>query len=101
LPRGEIYTWQLTVETKNGTIREPVPPEPEARFKVLAQIEAAPLEKAQREHSDSHLSLGILYTQAGALDDAERELTALLAANPNSQIAKDLLASIQEVRRKP
>jgi hypothetical protein len=100
LPRGQIYTWQLRAWSKLGEIRAPVPPEPEARFEVLSQSEADQLEKARREHPDSHLLLGILYAQAGALDDSERELTALLAANPHSDVAKNLLASVQQLRRK-
>jgi hypothetical protein len=100
LPRGSIYTWQVMADSKHGPLRDPVPPEPEARFEVLQQSEADQLEKAQREHPGSHLLLGILYAQAGALDDSERELTALLAANPHSDVAKNLLASVQQLRRK-
>jgi hypothetical protein len=100
LPRGSIYTWQVMADSKHGPLRAPVPPEPEARFEVLPQSEADQLEKAQRERPGSHLLLGILYAQAGALDDSERELTALLAANPHSDVAKNLLASVQQLRRK-
>jgi hypothetical protein len=100
LPRGQIYTWQLTAVIKGKQIREPLPPAPEARFQVLSQAEAEQLEKAQSEHANSHLLLGILYARAGALDDAERELTALLAANPDSKLAKDLLNSVQQLRRR-
>jgi hypothetical protein len=100
LPRGEIYTWQLTASIKGKQIRAPLPPAPEARFQVLSQVEAERLETAQSEHANSHLLLGILYARAGTLDDAERELTALLAANPDSQLAKDLLASVQQLRRR-
>jgi hypothetical protein len=100
LSRGQIYTWQLTALIKGKQIREPLPPAPEARFQVLSQAEAEQLEKAQSEHTDSHLLLGILYARAGALDDAERELTALLAANPDSKLAKDLLTSVQQLRRR-
>jgi hypothetical protein len=101
LPRGQIYTWQLTALIKGKQLRAPLPPVPEARFQVLSLAEAEQLEKAQSEHANSHLLLGILYARAGALDDAERELAALLAANPDSKLAKDLLASVQQLRRKP
>jgi hypothetical protein len=100
LPRGEIYTWEVMALTKHQLVRVPVPPEPEARFEVLPQSEADRLEKAQREHPGSHLLLGILYARSGALDDSERELTALLAANPDSRVAKELLASVQQIRRR-
>jgi hypothetical protein len=101
LPRGQIYTWQLTALIKGKQIRTPLPPAPEARFQVLSLAAAEQLEKAQNDHANSHLLLGILYARAGALDDAERELTALLAANPDSKLAKDLLTSVQQLRRKP
>ena len=101
LPRGQIYTWQLTSLIKGKQVRAPLPPAPEARFQVLSQAEAEQLEKAQSEYAGSHLLLGILYARAGALDEAERELASLLAANPDSQLAKELLASVEHLRRKP
>jgi len=101
LPRGQIYTWQLAASVKGKQVRAPFPPAPEARFQVLSQAEAEQLEKAQSELVSSHLLLGILYARAGALDEAERELTALLAANPDSQLAQELLASVQHLRGKP
>jgi hypothetical protein len=100
LSRGQIYTWQLTASIEGKQIRAPLPPAPEARFQVLSQAEAEQLEKAQSEHANSHLLLGILYARAGALDDAERELTALLAANPDSQLANELLSSVKQLRRR-
>ena len=100
LPRGQIYTWQLTAKVKGKLLRAPLPPAPEARFQVLSQSEAEQLEKARREHADSHLLLGLLYAQAGALDDSIRELTALLAANPDSGVAQELLASVQQLRQR-
>jgi hypothetical protein len=100
LPRGQTYTWQLTALIKGKQLRAPVPPAPEARFQVLAQAEAEQLEEAQRQRANSHLLLGLLYARAGALDEAERELTTLLAANPDSRLAKDLLASVQQLRRR-
>ena len=39
----------------------------------------------------SHLVRGVLYANAGLLDDAERELAALSAQNPNSEVADRLL----------
>ena len=101
LPRGQIYTWQLTANVKGKLVRAPLPPAPEARFQVLPQAEAEQLEKTRSQHPDSHLLLGLLYAQAGALDDSTRELTALLAANPGSGAAKELLASVQQLRQKP
>jgi len=101
LPRGQIYSWQLTAKIKGRLVRAPLPPAPEARFQVLSQAEAEQLEKTRSQHPDSHLLLGLIYAQAGALDDSTRELTALLAANPDSDVAKELLASVQQLRQRP
>jgi len=101
LPRGMLYTWHVTASVKGKTIRAPIPPAPEARFQVLSDAEVGRLEKVQREHSNSHLLLGVFYAQVGALDDSERELAALLAANPDSNVARELLASVQRLRQRP
>jgi hypothetical protein len=45
------------------------------------------------------LLLGLRYAQAGLLEDAEREFRALLAANPRSSIAKNLLRHTEALRR--
>lgn len=47
----------------------------------------------------SHLTLGVLYAQAGLLDDAERELQLLLRANPQSALAQKLLRGVRAKRR--
>jgi anti-sigma factor RsiW len=99
LLRDVTYTWQISAVLRGTVIRAPVPPAPEARFHVLSQGEMEHLDMTRQAHADSHALLGILYARAGALDDAERELTALLAANPESTVARDLLASVQRLRR--
>jgi hypothetical protein len=49
---------------------------------------------------NSHLVRGTMYARAGLLDEAEKELRALLAANPNSKIARELLQSVRAKRRR-
>ena len=34
LPRGVTLSWQLTATTARGAVQAPVPPAPEARFRV-------------------------------------------------------------------
>jgi hypothetical protein len=98
LARGGFYRWQVTA-IKNGTeIKSPVSPAPEAQFKVLEQTWNEQLRRARREQGNSHLLLGTLYAQAGLIDDAEREFSALLAANPKSTIAQKLLHSVRALR---
>jgi hypothetical protein len=38
---------------------------------------------------------GVFYAQAGLLDEAEREFSVLLNANPKSPVAQGLLQSIK------
>lgn len=100
LPRGEVYQWQVTALKDGKEVASPTAPAPEAKFKVLEQNKAEAIEQIKRKHSNSHLTLGVLYAQAGMLDDAEREFQALLNANPKSPVAQKLLNDVRAVRRK-
>jgi anti-sigma factor RsiW len=95
LPRGRAYAWQVTA--KKGGV-ETVAPAPEARFKILGQAEEQELTRAERDFAGSHLTLGVLYTRAGLLAEAEAEFAALLRANPRSDAARKLLRNVRELR---
>ncbi len=99
LERGLTYSWQVTARVGDKEVISPVKPAPEARFMVLDQAKANELAKAENASAGSHLTLGILYAQAGLLDDAERELQALLSANPQSSLAQKLLRSVRAKRQ--
>jgi anti-sigma factor ChrR (cupin superfamily) len=99
LERGRVYLWQVTAVKDGREIISPTPPAPEARFKVLDKAKADELSSVERV-ADSHLARGTIYARAGLLDDAERELRALLAANPNSPTARQLLQSVRAARRR-
>jgi hypothetical protein len=94
LKRGVIYSWEVTAIRENKVIIAPSAPVPPARFKVLEQNKFEELNNAKRAYN-SHLLAGTLYTQAGLLDEAEREFKALLAANPKSKLAQKLLRSVK------
>jgi len=100
LARGEVYQWQVTALKDGKEISSPIAPAPEAKFKVLEQDKADAIERVKRQHPNSHLTLGVLYAQAGMLDDAEREFQALLNANPKSPVAQKLLNDVRALRRK-
>jgi anti-sigma factor RsiW len=95
LPRGAVYSWQVTAVVGGKEIQAPVPPAPEARFRVLGRAQEDSLRRAEQLYAGEHLTLGVLYSRAGLLDEAEREFRALLAANPDSQVAKNLLRNIE------
>ena len=98
LDRGRIYSWQVASSKDGKQQVSPAAPEPEARFKVLSKATVDELSNVEKS-GNSHLARGAVYARAGLLDDAERELRALLAANPNSQVAKELLQSVRAKRR--
>jgi hypothetical protein len=100
LARGQIYSWQVKATNGGQEFTAPRPPAPQARFRVLDQAKANELAKASRAYPSSHLTLGLLYAEAGLLKEAEQELRALQKANPDSEIARNLLSQIQALRRK-
>jgi hypothetical protein len=99
LARGAVYAWQVTALKNGEEVKAPRPPAPQARLKVLDGSAAAELQMAERQKPASHLTLGVLYARAGLLDEAERELRALLQANPQSEVARKLLADVRTARQ--
>jgi hypothetical protein len=97
LRRGRTYLWQVTATTPSGAALAPAPPEPEARFRVLDEREAAELDRALAEAGDSLLARGVALARAGVTGEAEEALAALAAANPDVAVARALL---DDLRRK-
>jgi hypothetical protein len=100
LHRGLTYSWQVTATKEGKLVPSPTSPAPEARFLVIDQARANGIAQAEQQYSKSHLVLGVLFARAGLLDDAERELKALVRANPRSAVARKLLASVGSLREK-
>ncbi|MET0649735.1 MAG: zf-HC2 domain-containing protein [Pyrinomonadaceae bacterium] len=97
LPRGGVYTWVVIAKVNGVDVIAPAASQPEVKFKVLsaeAMRELTELRNSRR----SHLALGIFYARAGMIEEAERELTALVQQNPKSQVAVKLLRSVQSWR---
>jgi hypothetical protein len=99
LDRGRTYVWQVQARRGDDEIVAPVPPAPEARFRVLSQAEAARVSDVRSRYGESHLVRGILLAQAGVLDDAERELVSLVEANAGIAEVQRLLDSLREQRK--
>ena len=99
LERGTTYSWQVRAVKDGRTVISAKPPTPEARFKVLDQKAVAAIENAKRVQGNSHLVMGVLYWKHGLIDAAEREVEALVRANPNSNVAAELLRSLRSLRR--
>jgi anti-sigma factor RsiW len=98
LPRGKVYQWQVTAVRNGEEVKSPLRPAPEAKFKIVDQANFDQLQKARRSDANSHLVMGIAYANAGLLDEAEREFVLLLKNNPNSEIARKLLARIKTAK---
>lgn len=99
LPRGHVYTWQVKAIKDGEETTAPRPPAPQAKFRILDQAKANELANARRVHASSHLTLGLLYADAGLLREAEQEFRLLQKANPNSDLARNLLRQVQSLRR--
>jgi anti-sigma factor RsiW len=100
LARGKVYTWQVKAMKDGQEIKAPLPPAPQAKFRVIDQAKVEELARARRAYASSHLTLGLLYAEAGLLNEAEQELRILQRTNPDSEIARALLAQVQALRRR-
>ena len=96
LPAGRILTWQVTADDGTKSITSPQPPSGEARFQVLDRTRAAELHALETQPRPA-LSLAIAYAESGALAEAQEELSALIAANRDAAVARQLLAQVQRV----
>lgn len=99
LPRGKVYSWQVKAVSDGGEMTSPRPPAPQAKFRIVDQAKANELTNARRAYASSHLTLGLLYADAGLLREAEQEFRLLQKANPNSDLARNLLRQVQSLRK--
>jgi hypothetical protein len=94
LPADRILTWQVTAFDRAGSITAPRPPSSEARFFILQRDRARVIRSLEQQERPS-ISLGIAYAESGALAEAQRELSALIAANREVETARQLLQQVQ------
>lgn len=97
LPRGKVYSWSVIATVNGNEVTAPAASAPEMKFKVLSNESFQELMSIQ-SGTRSHLVLGIFYTRAGMLDEAEREFRLLVEQNPRSPLALKLLHSVQSWR---
>jgi hypothetical protein len=103
LDRGGIYTWQVRAARGGAEIRLPTPDLPNAKFMVIGTSTARELEKVERArgaYAPSPLASGILYANAGLLDEAEDAFVKVVRDNPQSILAGQLLNSLRAAREK-
>lgn len=100
LPRGKVYSWQVTAVKDGQETKSPRPPAPQAKFRILDRAKADELSRARRAYPSSHLTLGLLYAEAGLLKESEQEFRLLQKANPGSELPRRLLRQVQALRRR-
>lgn len=98
LAAGGLYSWQVTALKDGVAITSPTLPAPQAKFKVLDRANSQVLLQAERAYPNSHFVLGVLYAEAGLLDEAEQQLRLLVRDNPRVTAAQKLLQSVQSMR---
>jgi hypothetical protein len=100
LSRGKVYAWQVKAMKDGQEVTSPRPPAPQAKFRILDQAKANELAQARRAYASSHLTLALLYAEAGLLKESEQELRKLRKANPDSELARNLLRQVHALRRR-
>ena len=95
LPRGRVYSWQVKAVKDGQEVTVPRPPAPQAKFRVIDQGRMNEIVRAKRAYGSSHLTLALLYAEAGLLNEAEQELRMLQRANPQSEIVRKLLRQLR------
>lgn len=98
LKPGKLYSWQVTASKDGAQITSPVLPAPQAKFKIIDRSTSELLLKAESAYPDSHLTLGILYADAGLLDEAEQQFRMFMSNSPGVDIAQKLLQHLTAIR---
>jgi hypothetical protein len=98
LKRGATYVWQVSAMSGDKEVKSPVPPAPQAKFKIIEQGRADELAQLKKSAANSHLASGLIYAREGLLDDAEREFEALLRNNPKSAVIRKLFNQVKAFR---
>ena len=102
LAEGAVYEWEVyALDGENELAKAPLPPLPEARFRTLTAEARHDMEQARAGFRDSPLLLGIAAAEAGLLREAEAQFQRLVAEQPNSQLARDLLESVRKAQPAP
>jgi len=93
LKHGQAYTWQVKAEVNGKEMTS------SAKFKVLDRARADELERVKKAARDNHLLLGILYADAGVLDEAAREFNLVPKTDTRFEVAWKLLLDVQAKQR--
>jgi hypothetical protein len=96
LKRGQRYSWEVRATRDGKEIASPTAPASAATtFRILDGEQTTALASLKRLTPASHFALGIAYGRAGLVADAQREFRQVVKENPDSEIAKKLLRTVQ------
>ncbi len=96
LARGLTYSWQVTAkQSDDAEVVSPVSPAPQAKFHVMDENAFDEVTRMENSGVKSHLARGVIYAQAGLVDEARTEFETLVQDNPRSQLARKLLNSVK------
>ena len=93
LKSGIVYTWMVTALKDGQEIIAPASPA-RAEFKILGKSELSKLNRMVRRTA-SHAARGVLYAEAGMLDEAEKEFQTQLELRPADERVKGLLRIVK------
>ncbi len=96
LEGGIVYTWTVTALKDGQEIVAPAAPA-RAEFKILETAELIKLNR-RVSRSASLAARGILYAEAGLLDEAEKQFQVHLERHPSDAHVKTLLHTVQSWR---
>jgi hypothetical protein len=96
LEAGIVYTWTVTALKDGQEVVSPASPA-RAEFKILGEPELRTLKRRVRR-TTSHAARGVLYAEAGLLEEAEKELQTHLKLRPADERVKGLLRTVQSWR---
>lgn len=96
LDAGIVYTWTVTALKDGQEIVSPAPPA-RAEFKILGEPDLRKL-KRMVSRTVSHAARGVLYAEAGLLDEAEKEFQTHLKLRPADERVKGLLRIVKSWR---
>jgi hypothetical protein len=93
---GMVYTWTVSAQKDGQDIVAPAPPA-RAEFKVIGRSELLEL-RHKMTRTASHAARGILYAEAGLIDEAEEEFGQYLQQHPRNNHIMRLRHTIRSWR---
>jgi hypothetical protein len=96
LQSGIVYTWTVTALKDEQEIVAPAPPA-RAEFKIIGKAELSKLNHSLGR-TTSHAARGVLYAEAGLLDEAEKEFQHHLVQRPGDDRVKGFLRIVKSWR---